>query len=179
MKIGLVFGSFNPIHIGHILIGEKSLDYVDHVIYIVSPQSPYKVGDDIVDYDHRYNMVKLCTDKNERFSVSNIEENLPKPTRTYMTMLELEKVYPNDEFFIILGSDNVNTIHQWLRYDDVLHKYPIIGYIRDGVSFNKEVDIEIESDIKISSSMIRKDIDLYSEYVDKSVIEYIKSNDLY
>lgn len=180
MKIGLIFGTFNPVHKGHIHIGESALEYMDAVIYVLTPLSPDKIhNSNIVSYEHRMEMLKLATSYNSRMSVSDVENGLPTPTRTANTLLELKKIYQNDELYLIFGSDNINTMDNWYLYDEVISKYRLIGHVRDGVELNKKVDIKIVSSVYISSSLIRGNKEMYMEYIPYNVYNYIVGNNLY
>lgn len=179
MKIGLIFGTFNPIHIGHISIGDVALKHLDKVIYILTPLSPDKVGIESASYEHRYEMLRLATLNNDRILISDIEYNLPVPSMTSTTLVELSKLYEHDELYLIFGADNINSMHSWELYDEVISKYKRVGLVRDGVALNKIVDIEMISPVNISSTMIRSDINKYKAYLSNEVYEYILRNKLY
>lgn len=179
MKIGLLFGSFNPIHNGHIEIGKMALDFVDRVIYVVSPLSPDKDSSNMTNYEFRYDMVKLAIGGNERLEVSDIESHLPVPTRTYRTILEFQKMYVDDELYLIFGSDNINAIDSWMEYVNILSKYPLIGYVRDGIELNKPVAHRIISNNPISSTKIRNDLFMYKQDLNPLVFDYCISNNLF
>ena len=109
MKVGLFFGSFNPIHYGHLIIGQYMLDQakLDEVWFVVSPQNPLKKGKDIMDADHRLNMVKLAIKGNDQFKVSDIEFDMPIPSYSSYTLKKLKELHPSIEFQLILGTDNL------------------------------------------------------------------------
>lgn len=133
-QIGLFFGSFNPIHIGHLIIGEYMADRagLKQVWFVVSPHNPLKLQASLAkDYD-RLHMVRLAIDDNPRLKASNIEFSLPKPSYTIDTMAYLHEKYPDDQFSLIMGSDNLESIHKWKNYQVLLDRYPIHVYQRPG-----------------------------------------------
>lgn len=132
--IGLFFGSFNPIHIGHLIIAEYMADRTDlkQVWFVVSPHNPLKSQASLAkDYD-RLHMVHLAVEDNPKLRASNIEFSLPKPSYTIDTMAYLHEKYPDDQFSLIMGSDNLENIHKWKNYEVLLERYPIHIYQRPG-----------------------------------------------
>lgn len=133
-QIGLFFGSFNPIHTGHLIIAEYMADMtpLDQVWFIVSPHNPLKERSTLAnDYD-RLHMVQVAIDDNPKLRASNIEFSLPKPSYTIDTMAYLHEKYPKHTFSLIMGSDNLDTIHKWKNFELLLERYMIHVYKRKG-----------------------------------------------
>lgn len=134
MKIGLFFGSFNPVHIGHLIIAEYMLEHADleEVWFVVSPQNPFKMSQDLMPETDRIEMVRLAIEDNHRLSATDIEFGLPKPSYTITTMKEIDKLNPHDEFAIIMGYDNLESLHKWVGYENLLEKHKVLAYYREG-----------------------------------------------
>ncbi len=132
MKIGLYFGSFNPIHIGHLIIANHVANYtdVDQVWLIVSPQNPLKHSSVLLNEYNRLHLVKLAVEDNPKIRVSDVEFKLPKPSYTIDTLAYLEEKYPTNKFSIIMGSDSFSNIEKWKNYEVLLKKYSLIIYSR-------------------------------------------------
>lgn len=132
MKIGLYFGTFNPIHIGHLVIANHITQYsdVDEVWMMVTPHSPLKKKKGLLEDYHRLHMVHLATESYDQLKASDIEFNLPQPNYTIDTMAYLHEKYPNHEFSLIMGEDNLNTFHKWKNYELLLERYALIVYPR-------------------------------------------------
>jgi nicotinate-nucleotide adenylyltransferase len=138
LKIGLYFGSFNPVHIGHMAIANYMVEYagIDQLWFVVSPQNPHKRKENLLNDIDRLEMVHLAVDDDYRFRVSDIEFRLPKPSYTIDTLTHLSEKFPDHHFSIIMGSDNLENLHKWKNADAILENYGIIVYPRPG--FNKE-----------------------------------------
>lgn len=132
-KVGLYFGSFNPIHVGHLIIANYMTAFaeMDEIWFIVSPQSPFKNKDVLVDQNHRLKMVQLATFDNEKFIVSDVEFNMPKPSYTIDTLEVLSSEYKDCEFHIIMGEDNLLDLHRWKGFEEIIRNYPILVYPRN------------------------------------------------
>ncbi|ASZ10395.1 nicotinate-nucleotide adenylyltransferase [Chitinophaga pendula] len=134
MKIGLYFGSFNPIHTGHLIIA----NYVayntdlDKVWLVVSPQNPLKASSSLLNEHHRFHLVELAVKDEPRLRASNIEFSLPRPSYTIDTLTYLEEKFPTQEFSIIMGSDSFQNITRWKNYQQLVQRYPIYVYRRPG-----------------------------------------------
>ena len=131
MKIGLFFGSFNPIHLGHIEIAKFFFKkcHFDKILFVVSPHNPLKSKDDLLPEDLRLELVKLSIKKYPEFESEDIEFNLSKPSYTANTLAHLKIKYPNDELNIIMGSDTLESLKKWKKPDYIL-QFPIVVYSR-------------------------------------------------
>lgn len=132
MKIGLYFGSFNPIHIGHLLVAThiREAAQLDEIWFVVSPQNPFKQMNELADEQHRLEMVKLAIENVDYFKAIDIEFNLPKPSYTYITLKELTKQFPENKFHIIIGEDNVAKFKDWKEADWIISKFDVLVYER-------------------------------------------------
>jgi nicotinate-nucleotide adenylyltransferase len=131
-KIGLYFGSFNPIHIGHMAIAGYMTEFagLDQVWFVVSPQNPLKKKETLLADHQRLYMVQLATGDNDRIKASDIEFKLPIPSFTIDTLTYLKEKYVNYEFCLVMGSDNLYTLHKWKNAAELVSKYPIYVYPR-------------------------------------------------
>lgn len=166
-KIGLYFGTFNPIHIGHLIIANYFVEYsnVDEVWFVVTPKSPDKVKKTLLEDHHRYEMVYRATENYFKLKPSRIEFGLPQPNYTVNTLVHLEEKHPDREFVLLMGEDNLIGLHKWKNYEVILENYEIFVYPRITYS-DKEPQVKDFSNIhkvdapimEISSSFIRKAI---------------------
>lgn len=190
MITGLYFGSFNPIHNGHLAIANYVLDYtvVDELWFVVSPQNPLKAKELLAPDFHRLEMVKRAISETEnRMKVCDIEMSLPKPSFTIDTLLTLEKKYPQKKFYLILGSDSMETITKWKEYDKLLKNYSILVYPREGSNLNdliQKYPIKIVNAplVDFSSTTIRQRLNnglSVSDFIPESVAEYITEHGLF
>ena len=132
MRIGLFFGSFNPIHVGHLVIAEHlaTRSDLDEVWLVVSPQNPLKQKSTLApDYD-RLHLVELAIADNPNLRASKVEFNLPRPSYTVDTLAFLREQRPNDELVLIMGGDNLATLHKWKNYEVILRDYAVYVYNR-------------------------------------------------
>lgn len=189
MKVGLFFGSFNPIHIGHLIIGNYVREHsdLDQIWFVVSPQNPFKKKSTLLnDYD-RLHLVELAIEGNDNFRASNIEFSLPQPSYTIDTLTFLKDKHPENEFSLIMGSDNLLTIDKWKNYEALLKYYRLLVYQRPGFDSVKDFKgkIQVLKDVpllNISSSKIRmmiKDGHSIKYLVTEPVAQYIKEMNLY
>lgn len=134
MKTGLFFGSFNPIHIGHLAIANYMVEFtdLDKVWFVVSPHNPFKQKNTLLSDQHRLQMVRLAIEYDNRFKASNIEFNLPQPSYTINTLAYLREQYPDHEFVIIMGSDGLKTFYKWKNYEELIRNYSRYIYPRPG-----------------------------------------------
>lgn len=132
MKVGLYFGTFNPIHIGHLVIANYMAEYtdLDQVWLIVSPHNPLKEKSTLLADYHRLALVRIAIEDNDNLRVSDIEFKLPKPSYTATTLAYLEEKHPKHEFSLIMGEDNLRTFHKWYNHDVILKKHQIFVYPR-------------------------------------------------
>lgn len=133
-RIGLFFGSFNPIHTGHLIIAQHMLEHadVDRIWFVVSPQNPLKPRKTLARDADRLHMVRLAIDDNPGFHASNIEFSLPKPSYTVDTLAYLRDQYPEHVFSLIMGGDNLTSLAKWKNYEILLRDYAILVYRRPG-----------------------------------------------
>lgn len=164
MNIGLFGGSFNPIHNGHVRLAKSLLQEaaLDEVWFLVSPQNPFKQDQQLLDDDKRLQLVRLALKEEPQLMASDFEFHLPKPSYTWNTLQALEQEYPERKFTLLIGGDNWEAFDKWYRYEDILKRYPIIVYPREGskvsgVKFQGS-DIQIVETplINISSTQIRQ-----------------------
>jgi len=164
MNIGLYFGSFNPIHIGHLIIANHVLNEtsINKIWFIVSPQNPFKESKTLLNEFDRLHLVRLATQDDNRIKCSDIEFNLPKPSYTSNTLAFLSEKYPEHQFSIIMGSDSYQNLDKWKNYETIINNYSIYVYIREGYeikkTFDKEAIVLNAPIIQISASQIREHI---------------------
>jgi len=165
MKIGLFFGSFNPIHIGHLIIANTIADSeeVNQVWLVVSPQNPFKKNSTLLHEFDRYDMVRLAIADNEKLNVTDIEFHLPKPSYTIDTLTYMQEKYPQHEFKIIIGEDNLKGFEKWKNYAKILEYYEILVYPRPNsatTSFHTHQKVKFVKAplIDISATYIREKI---------------------
>ena len=164
MNIGLFGGSFNPIHNGHVRLAKSLLQEaaLDEVWFLVSPQNPFKQDQQLLDDDKRLQLVRLALTEETQLMASDFEFHLPKPSYTWNTLQALEQEYPERKFTLLIGGDNWEAFDKWYRYEDILKRYPIIVYPREGskvpdVKFQgSEIQIVETPLINISSTQIRQ-----------------------
>lgn len=132
MKVGLFFGTFNPVHIGHLIIGSYMVEFTDlgEVWFVVTPHNPLKVKQSLLPDLHRYRMVEEATEGYPRLKPSSIEFGLPQPNYTINTLAYLSEKYPEHEFVLIMGEDNLKTLHKWKNYEALLENYAVYYYPR-------------------------------------------------
>lgn len=166
-KVGLYFGTFNPIHIGHLVIANHMVEFsdLDEVWFVVTPQSPFKVKKTLLDNHHRYEMVYEATADYPKLKPSKIEFSLPQPNYTINTLVHLGEKYPKGyNFSLIMGEDNLKGLHKWKNYEAILENHNIYVYPRvsEGVvehQFKEHKKIHRVSApiMEISSTFIRKE----------------------
>lgn len=140
LKIGLYFGSFNPVHIGHMAIANYLVEYgeIDQLWFVVTPHNPLKKKENLLnDYD-RLEMMHIAVGDDFRFRVSDIEFRLPKPSYTIDTLAYLTEKFPSHHFYIIMGSDNLANFHKWKNYEEIIRNHRIIVYPRPGFEISEE-----------------------------------------
>lgn len=166
-QTGLLFGSFNPIHIGHLALANYMLEYApfDEIWLVVSPRNPFKNESDLAPPAHRLAMAHIATRKDLRIRISDIEFEMPTPSYTIHTLEKLITIFPGKKFSLIIGSDNLLNIERWQASEKILKTFPILVYPRPGYSLN-EANADILQSVKtlqaplldISSTLIREGI---------------------
>lgn len=139
MRIGLFFGSFNPIHIGHLVIADVMADQTDlgQVWFVVSPQNPFKSSKTLLHEFDRLKMVELAVADNFKFRASDVEFHMPKPSYTADTLAYLTDKHPEHEFVLIIGEDNLVHFHKWKNHEAILNNYGLYVYPRPQVDRSK------------------------------------------
>ncbi len=162
-RIGLFFGSFNPIHNGHMMLANYMVEFTDlHKLwFIVSPQNPLKEKKSLLQEHHRLDMVTKAIDDDPRFEVSDIEFRMPQPSYTIDTLTRLSERHPNTTFSLIVGMDSLENIHKWKNYEVLLQSYRLLVYPRSGFTGgdhlnHPSVQLVDAPEIEVSSSFIRR-----------------------
>lgn len=134
MKIGLYFGSFNPIHVGHLIIANHLVHYseLDKVWLVVSPHNPHKEKSSLLADHHRLALVRLAVEDNPKLKASDIEFKLAQPSYTIHTLTHLNEKYPDHEFALIMGADNLSNFHKWKNYEEILKHHDLYVFPRPG-----------------------------------------------
>ena len=188
MKIGLYFGSFNPVHTGHLIIASFVADHTDvnQVWLVVSPQNPLKSSAGLLNEYQRLHLVRLAVEGDRRLKASDVEFRLPKPSYTIDTLTYLEEKYPGDTFEIILGSDSFQNLPKWKNAQRLIEKYAFIIYKRPGFeiveNFGASIKILQAPMIDISATFIRSLISSGKSaryYIPESVWEEIEAGGYY
>ena len=130
MKIGLFFGSFNPIHIGHLIVANIMAEYTGRVWFVVSPQNPFKKNKSLLHEFDRYDMVEKAIQDNYRLQVTDVEFSMPKPNYTIDTLTYLTEKHPQHKFKLIIGSDNLAQFPKWKNYQKILDNHGLLVYPR-------------------------------------------------
>ena len=189
-KIGLFFGTFDPIHNGHLRIAKYITEekLADKVWLVVTPENPIKVGSKISSFNHRFNMAKIATENYDNIIPSDLEVNLKKPNYTIDTLEYISNKLKHIEFSLIIGEDNYKIFDTWKDYKKIISKYKIFIYPRKG-TLKKNLHIINENTtyiggprIDLSSTNIRKIISKKSDpknLISTKVMEYINNNKLY
>tara|TARA_A200000113_G_scaffold202349_2_gene196728 strand:+ start:1154 stop:1738 length:585 start_codon:yes stop_codon:yes gene_type:complete len=188
--VGLFFGTFNPIHLGHLAIANffSENKALQEVWLVVSPQSPFKQKQTLIENHHRLAMVKLAINGNPKLKVCTEEFNLPSPNYTIDSLQHLKKKYPNDQFTLILGQDNIVHFDRWKSYEQILDKFQIFIYPR---SKSDEIPSKLlnhpnityfdASLLEVSATEIRKGLkqnEVVAKWLPNGVDAYLKNNTL-
>lgn len=167
MKVGLFFGTFNPIHIGHMIIANYMVEFsdLDEVWFVVTPLSPFKKKATLLENHHRLAMANIAVENYPKLKTSDIEFNLPQPNYTINTLTHIEEKFPKYQFCLIMGEDNLKGFHKWKNYEIILQNYELYVYprISDGKTENQfsehqkihKINAPV---VQISSTLIRKSI---------------------
>lgn len=189
MKVGLFFGSFNPIHIGHLAIANYITEFsdLDELCLVLSPQNPLKKKKSLLNEYDRLKMVELALEESETIIASDIEFRLPKPSFTIDTLTYLKERNPNNDYVLIAGADNFESFHKWKNYEEILKQYQIYVYPRPGYDLGKyenhpSIKIINAPLMEISSSFIRKAIKENKDvryFLPNKVYDYIHQMQFY
>lgn len=191
MKIGLYFGTFNPIHVGHLIIANYMVENsdLDEIWMVVTPHNPFKKKSSLLENHHRFELVYRATESYPKIKPSDIEFKLPQPNYTVFTLAHISENDPDKEFCLIMGEDNLKNFHKWKNYEVILEHHHIYVYprIAEGKvehQFKKHPKIhKIDAPIvQISSTMIRngiKDNKNIKPLLSKEVWEYIDEMNFY
>lgn len=189
MRVGLFFGSFNPIHTGHLVIANYMANFtdLDEVWLVVSPHNPLKNRKSLSNHYDRLEMARLSTENAPRLKVSDIEFGLPQPSYTVDTLAHLEEKYPGRKFTLIMGADNLVSFKKWKNYEVLLNKYSIYVYPRPGSVIGEweghpSITITDSPLMEISSTFIRKAIQENKNvqyFLPDEVINFIESKNMY
>jgi nicotinate-nucleotide adenylyltransferase len=188
MKIGLFFGSFNPIHNGHLIIANHILNEsdIDKVWFVVSPQNPFKNAESLLNNYDRLHLVSKATENDLRMKASDIEFHLPKPSYTVTTLAYLKEKYPEHKFVIIIGSDSFQNLSKWKNFEIIVNNYQIIIYKRPGFEIENNTGAKIlimnAPLLEISATYIRdliKKNKSIKYLVPENIEEQIKTNRFY
>jgi nicotinate-nucleotide adenylyltransferase len=167
MKVGLFFGTFNPIHIGHMIIANYIVEFsdLDEVWFVITPQSPFKQKLSMLSNHHRLSIANIAVENYPKLKTSDIEFNLPQPNYTINTLAYIEEKYPEKQFCLIMGEDNLKGFHKWKNYETILQNYELYVYPRiskeqteSRFSNHKKVHKVNAPIVQISSTFIRKAI---------------------
>jgi nicotinate-nucleotide adenylyltransferase len=189
MKIGLFFGSFNPIHIGHLAIANYMVEYsdLDEIWLVISPQNPLKKKKTLLNEYDRLKMVELALKDDFKIKPTDIEFRLPKPSYTIDTLTYLSERNPKHDFVLIVGTDNFQSFHKWKNYEQILKQYKLYVYPRPGYELgeyenHKSLSLINAPLIEISSSFIRESIKNNKDikyFLPEEVYKYIEKMNLY
>ncbi|MFI3240842.1 MAG: nicotinate (nicotinamide) nucleotide adenylyltransferase [Bacteroidales bacterium] len=190
MKIGILGGSFNPIHVGHAILANYILQYTDveQVWLMLSPHNPLKDKSEYINDTHRIAMVQLVAERVDNITASDFEFSLPTPSYTINTLDKLSEKYPEHQFHIIIGTDNLIELNRWRDYQRIVSEYGVIVYPRRGYNETKLTvtgniqHINSAPLIEVSSTMIREGISQGKDmnfFLTDDVYKYIQKNNLY
>lgn len=189
MEVGLYFGSFNPIHIGHLIVAQAVQERanLDEVWFVVSPQNPFKKSNTLLHEFDRYDMVRLAIEDNDVFRVSDVEFNMPRPSYTIDTLAYLKEKHPGHQFKLIIGGDNLIVFPKWKNSSKIIEDFGLIVYPRPGSKQSEFIDHPNVSFIEaplldISATFIRKcirDNKSIRYLVPKKSADFIQDRKLY
>lgn len=188
-QIGLFFGSFNPIHIGHLIIANYMANYsnLDEVWLVVSPHNPLKQKGNLANSFDRLEMVNLAIADAEKLQVSQIEFSLPQPSYTIDTLVHLRELYPQYGFTLIMGSDNLFSLHKWKNHEILLRDfsiavYPRPGYLGHELEQHPSVQMTDTPLMELSATFVRQSVKSGKSiryFVPDAVMEFIDKKGLY
>ena len=161
MKIGLFFGSFNPIHHGHLMVASFIANHTDlqQVWLVVSPQNPHKTQSGLLNEYDRLHLAQLAIEDDDQIKVSDIEFKLPKPSYTIDTLTYLEEKYPQHQFYVIMGSDSFQNLPKWKNFEALVKNYQFIVYRRPGFEITEKYGADVTyleaPMLELSATLIR------------------------
>ena len=166
MNIGLFFGSFNPVHHGHLIIANHvaNTNNLHEVWFVVSPLNPFKKAGGLLNENHRLHLIQLAIEGEKKLKASNIEFKLPKPSYTVDTLIYLKEKYPSYTFSIIIGSDGFQNIRNWKNAEVIINNYPFIIYKRPGFG----IDLSISSMITVADAPLLEISSTHIRYMIKA-----------
>lgn len=191
MRVGLLFGSFNPIHVGHLILANYMANNtsLDTVWLVVSPQNPFKQNSSLLHEQDRLHMARLAIADNPDLGITDIEFRMPKPSYTIDTLTYLQERYPSYQFVLIMGEDNLATFPKWKNYDRILEYHEVIVYPRPGSASAPEelvhhpkIQIVSAPLLDISATFVRQSLKEHKSVrylLPEPVIEYIHFKKLY
>ncbi len=188
MHIGLYFGSFNPIHTGHLIIANHVIEYteIDKIWFVVSPHNPLKDSHSLLNEYDRLHLVNLAIEDNTKFRASNVEFQLPKPSYTINTLTYLTEKFPLERFSVIMGADSFQNIHRWKNYEQLIAGHSFIIYKRPGFEITEThgatITVLDAPILDISSTYVRKQVrekKSIKYLVPDPVQQYIEENRYY
>lgn len=159
MRIALFFGSFNPIHVGHLIIAQHIINrqLSDELWFVVSPHNPHKKKQTLLADYHRLELVRRATETSDKLRACDIEFNLPQPSYTIDTLTYLKEKYPQHEFVLLMGEDNLRTLHKWKNYEQILKQFEVLVYPRMKEEGEEPMEINLPGKITVMEdvSMLR------------------------
>ena len=192
-NIGLFFGTFNPIHVGHLILAEYMLNYgeLDRVLFVITPHNPFKQKSTLLPDRERLHLAYLALEDQLNMQPSDIEFGLPQPNYTAQTMAYLREKHPEANFTLIMGEDNLRSLHKWQNYESIVDHHRILVYPRVGGDYEGTIEeaqkypnvaVVDAPRMEISASMIRqsfKDRKPLQNLLPKAVFEYIEGSNLF
>ncbi len=190
MKVGFFSGSFNPVHVGHLVVANYMLEFtsLDEVWFVVTPHNPIKRQEELLDDQLRLEMVSLALKDYEGLHASDIEFRLPRPSYTVETLAALDKEHPGKEFYLIIGGDNWVIFDRWYEHERILQQYKVLIYPRKGEAVNippkyqESVQVVNAPLVEISSTFIRESLKRGKNvraFLPPAVYEFILERGLY
>jgi len=191
MNIGLYFGTFDPIHRGHINIVNFLIDnsLVEKVWFVVTPENPDKISNNLTDFIHRYEMVKIEVKNNNNLLASDVELKLERPSYTINSLRYISSTFPNNNFSLIIGEDNLVNFKKWKDYKEIMNNFKIYVYPRK-TRLKRDMKLLMSNNIEmieaplidLSSTNIRNiinDKNYAKQFISDSIYKYITTNNLY
>jgi nicotinate-nucleotide adenylyltransferase len=191
MNIGLYFGTFDPIHLGHINIVNFLLDnsLIEKVWFVVTPENPDKISNNLTDFIHRYEMVKIEVKNNNNLLASDVELKLERPSYTINSLRYISSTFPNNNFSLIIGEDNLVNFKKWKDYKEIMNNFKIYVYPRK-TRLKRDMKLLMSNNIEmieaplidLSSTNIRNiinDKNYAKQFISDSIYKYITTNNLY